>query len=127
MNLESLLECQPLPNDPNCWAFEIIKFFDIKTLMENEKKSALRIEKFLINCKKILIKNKFQQMIYKLRNMVTNMQDLPSHILVSMFEFFDMKEKFKYSQISKEIRECSKSAYLWKEVTFNKNTISLNH
>jgi len=86
----------PLANDPYCWAYEIINFFEIHTILDIEKKSALRIENFLINCKKTLIKQKFKKIIYKLKNMVTNVIDLPYHILINIFSYFEIKERFKF-------------------------------
>ena len=85
LDVDKLNQIKPLANDPYVWAYEIIKFFQISDIFIKEKANALKIEKFFINCKKILIKEKFQQMIYTLKKMATNVLDLPDVILTMAF------------------------------------------
>ena len=68
---------RPLPNDPYFWAHEVMKFFQIPDIFIQEKQNALKIEKFLMNCKKVLLKDRFKQMIYQLKGMATNLLNLP--------------------------------------------------
>jgi hypothetical protein len=58
-----LLSLNPLDNDPFCWAFEIIKFFEIREALHTQKIAALKVTQFFKNCKRILIKHKFKKII----------------------------------------------------------------
>lgn len=53
--------------DEYLWANEILKFFEIQQLYDQEKQAALKIEGFLVRCKKVLVKQKFKKIISKLR------------------------------------------------------------
>ena len=84
-DLRVLSEMKPLANDPFVWAHEIISFFKIGEIFDNEKCNAMKIERFMKNCKKVLLKEKFQQMIYKLKDMATNILNLPDVCLILIF------------------------------------------
>jgi hypothetical protein len=109
----SLLEMAPLPNDPYCWAYELLRFFEIREMYDIEKQSAIKIQHFLKNLKKILLKKKFQIMALRMKSMVTNICLLPNHILVKVFEFFDKRERLIYQQLNKQMKAVAESPYLW--------------
>lgn len=71
-------------------------------IYSQEKESIKKIEKFFSNCRKILIKNKIQKMIYKLKSMKSNIMELPEHILIVVMEYFSFQERFKYHTLNKE-------------------------
>lgn len=54
-----------------------MKFFQIPDIFIQEKQNALKIEKFLMNGKKVVLKERFKQMIYQLKGMATNLLNLP--------------------------------------------------
>lgn len=78
-----------------------------------EKQSAIKIQHFLKNLKKILLKKKFQIMALRMKSMVTNICLLPNHILVKVFEFFDKRERLIYQQLNKQMKAVAESPYLW--------------
>jgi hypothetical protein len=82
----------------------------------------MKIEKFMKNCKKVLIKEKFQQMIYKLRDMATNIMNLPDVCLINIFIYFESKEQFKYNLVCKSFSKNLMVPQLRKEIHINNNT-----
>ena len=103
-------------NDVYLWAYEIIKFFEIEETFMREQASVRKIESFFANCKKILLKVKFQKMIYHLRNMCGNVLDLPDHVLVKILEYLTFQERFQNHQLSTKMRFCLKQPYLFKSL-----------
>jgi hypothetical protein len=69
-----------------------------------EKQSAIKIQKFIKNCKKVMLKKKFQVMIYKLMKMKTNICELPNHLLVKVFEYLEKRERLVYQQLNKQMK-----------------------
>ena len=63
--------------DQYAWAYEIMKFFQIPQIYHKEKKSAVRIENFIKQVKKIKVKDRFNELILQLKDMKKNLQDLP--------------------------------------------------
>jgi len=60
-------------------------------------------------------------MICKLRNQTTNILELPSHILIELFSFFDIKARYKLQLLNKTMKSCFNQAFLWKELSINNN------
>ena len=48
---ENLFDEKPLENDEFLWAYEIMNFFSIPSIYQQEKESAIKIEEFLVKCK----------------------------------------------------------------------------
>ena len=88
-----------------------------------EQASVRKIESFFANCKKILLKVKFQKMIYHLRNMCGNVLDLPDHVLVKILEYLTFQERFQNHQLSTKMRFCLKQPYLFKSLKINNNSM----
>ena len=114
-----------MQNDPFLWAYEIAQFFQLQRVHDQERLSALRIQRFFKNCKKIAIKHKFRRMVMEMRGQTIRLTDLPEHIVVHIFTFMETQDHFTYQAISKKVRQCLLCPYLLKEVRINKHNAPL--
>lgn len=58
-------------------------------------------------------------MVLQLKDMKKNLQDLPQHIIIIMFQFLEENDKLRFMSTSKTFRKCLKSPVLWKKVVIN--------
>lgn len=61
-------------------------------------------------------------MIYKLKDMATNIMNLPDVCLILIFEYFESKEQFKYNLVCRSFRRNLMAPQLRKEICINNNT-----
>lgn len=83
-----------------------MKFFRIPQIFKAEKQNALKIEDFIKKVKKIRIKEKFNNMILQLKGMRKNLQDLPEHLIIIVFQYLSENDRLRFQTTSKVFRKC---------------------
>ena len=65
------------------------------------------------------------RLYYKLKSMPVSLLEIPDHLLVKLFEFLNTKEKLKYKQLCKGIKQVSMNPILWNELIITKSPLPL--
>lgn len=63
-----------------------------------------------------MVKKKFMVLTSKLRGAVTNICELPNHLLILVFEFLDKRERLFYQRLCKQMKQVAESPYLWQDL-----------
>jgi len=104
------------------WAYQIAHFFDLQSISEIEKQSALRIERFFKNAKKQIVKEQFTKLTYKLRGFAANVLDLPNYIIIMILQNFTVIEKCRLKLVCTKLRDCANDPHLSKAIHINNNS-----
>ena len=69
-----------------------------------------------------IVKDKLIKLTYKLKGFAKNLLDLPSYILIMMFENFSTSEKVCLKKVCTKFRDCLSNPHLWKVISINNNS-----
>ena len=83
-----------------------------------EKRKALRIENFFCNIRRIKVKQRFLELIYRYRGYNLKLSKLPPGITLMIMSYLSKKELLtKANRIDKRHRSMVKNPWLWREIS----------
>lgn len=96
----------------------IIEFFELSQMVTTEKESALRIEEFMCNIRRLHVKNKLLEIYYEYQGFNVRLSNLPRVLKVIIASYLTPKELLsKLNCISKDLRVVSQNPALWRKIS----------
>ena len=97
----------------------MIEFFDLHYMAIIEQKKAMRIERFLCNIRRMRIRAKFNEYIFKMRGFSMSMEKLPRGVALLILSYLPKKDLLTtVSCLGVRYRSLSYDPYLWRKISF---------
>lgn len=97
----------------------VIEFFDLHFMAIIEQKKAARIERFFCNIRRMRIRAKFNEYIFKMRGFSMSMEKLPRGIALFILSYLPKKDILTtVSCLGIRYRSLANDPYLWRQICF---------
>ena len=101
------------------WVKLVIEFFDLHFMAIIEQKKAARIERFFCNIRRMRIRAKFNEYIFKMRGFSMSMEKLPRGVALFILSYLPKKDILTtVSCLGIRYRSLANDPYLWRQICF---------
>ena len=99
------------------WIKLVIEFFELSQLVTTEQESALKIEEFFCNIRRIKVRAKFLNLYYKHLGYRFNIKNIPPALKIKIASYLTPKELLtKLNVLSNDLRSVSQNPTLWRRI-----------
>lgn len=97
------------------WVKLVIEFFELHFMAIIEQRKALRIERFFCNVRRMKVRAKFNELIFKTHGFSMSLDKIPRGISLFILSFLSKKDLLgQVTRISSRYRQLAYHPYLWR-------------